>query len=360
MLAPAGAGERRGPRSISASACRSCGITSCATSRSRSSTGCDRRHPEPPARAGGLGDLDLRRGGTARRALARCTTENLGKPGAPSVVGADGKRAEDEGWGLTTAIEGDAIYTAYSRVKGGRAGRSRPGFRVAEVDGGGVALARRPSAAGSLLSLAIGMRAALARGAQHLGPDRERCAPRPQALGRREPFAAPATAIVEIQRGRRARSRARRRSARAASASASELLRASSEARARGRGREPREGRVPRDARPRAAQSARRASRTRCALLEHAGAPIAETAPRARAIIARQTAHLARLTDDLLDVGPRDHGQDRAAPPAARPRRARRARARARVGRRAARRVLRRPRHRCGSTATRPGSSRSS
>jgi hypothetical protein len=51
-----------------------------------------------------------------RVARSRAHEENLGKPGAPSVVALPASPA-DEGWGETIALEGDPIYTAYSRVR---------------------------------------------------------------------------------------------------------------------------------------------------------------------------------------------------------------------------------------------------
>jgi hypothetical protein len=62
-----------------------------------------------------------------RVARSRLHDENLGKPGSPSVV-ALMSSPQEEGWGRTNAVEGDAMYTAYSRSKT-IAGRSRPGSR---------------------------------------------------------------------------------------------------------------------------------------------------------------------------------------------------------------------------------------
>ena len=119
-----------------------------------------------------------------------------------------------------------------------------------------------------------------------------------EALCWREPVAAPATAIVEIQRVGEALAGAAEERARASSARAAVAARA---ARARGR--------------------PRRASRAKdefLAMLGHelrnplgaiSNAAAMLITPRsrrdvehARAIVARQTAHLARLIDDLLDV----------------------------------------------------------
>jgi signal transduction histidine kinase len=231
-----------------------------------------------------------------RVARSRAHAENLGKPGAPSVV-ALMARPEAEGWGRTTAIEGEPIYTAYSRVEPVH-WTVATGIPVALVDhaiwrsasiiGGGIVLS---IVAGGLVALWIARGITVPMGAlRHAA----------EALGRREPLdAPPATTIAEIRdvgdalvgaAAERLRSERER----------DDLLRREQEARA-------------------AAEGANRAKdeflamlghelrnplgaiANASALLEHTRAG-AETTGHARAIISRQTAHLARLTDDLLDA----------------------------------------------------------
>ncbi len=231
-----------------------------------------------------------------RVARSRLHAESIGKPGAPSVVELMAQPA-DEGWGRTIAVEGDPIYTAYSRVKG--AGWTvATGIPIATVDG---AMWRSALilGGGMLLSIVIGAVAALviARGITAPIAALRRAA---EALGRREPLAPPVTDIQEIRR-------------------VGEALAGAAEERAGGE-RE-RDQLLEREQRARAAaEAANRAKDEFLAMLGHElrnplGAVTnavglldypglsPEAATRAREIIRRQTAHLARLTDDLLDAG---------------------------------------------------------
>jgi signal transduction histidine kinase len=230
-----------------------------------------------------------------RVARSRAHDQNLGKPGAPSVV-ALMAQPEDEGWGRTTAIEGDEIYTAYSRVKGAE-WTVATGIPVALVDGAFWNTARF-LAAGWALSIGVGLAASLlvARGIARPTAALRRAA---EALGRREPVAPPATPISEI-----------RHVGEALADAATELS----------RGEREREALLASEQQAReAAESANRAKdeflamlghelrnplgavSNAIALLDHAD-PRSQLATGAREIIARQTGHLTRLTDDLLDA----------------------------------------------------------
>ena len=230
-----------------------------------------------------------------RVARSRAHEENLGKAGAPSVVALMAQPA-DEGWGLTIAIEGDRVYTAYSRVKS-VGWTIATGIPVSAVDGA-VWRSILTFGSGFVLSIVIGVLAAslIARSIPVPIADLGRAA---AALGRREPLAIPATGSPRSGRSVRPW-RARPRSAHG-ERERDELLAREQQARA-------------------AAEAANRAKdeflamlghelrnplgavANAIALLEHPEAT-PETGARARQIIARQTAHLARLTDDLLDAG---------------------------------------------------------
>jgi signal transduction histidine kinase len=231
-----------------------------------------------------------------RVARSRLHAESLGKPGAPSVVSLMAGPA-DEGWGRTIAVEGDPIYTAYSRVKPAR-WTVATGIPVATVDrtfwqsllvfGGGI-----------LLSVLIGGVVAswVARGIAAPIAALGRAA---EALGHRDPLVLPATTIAEIQQV------------------ADALTSAADE---RARSEHERESLLARTEEARnAAEAANRAKDEFLAMLGHElRNPLAavtnavtlldhssvspQAAVRARQIIARQTAQLARLTDDLLDAG---------------------------------------------------------
>jgi signal transduction histidine kinase/ActR/RegA family two-component response regulator len=130
-----------------------------------------------------------------RVARSRAHEENLGGEASPTVraLMASGGR---HGFGETYALEGDRIYTAYSRIEpsGWSAALGIPAtlveaarFRSVAVYGGGV-----------LLSIALGTVAAIwvARSINRPIAGLRRAA---QALGRREPLAPPDTSIQEIR-----------------------------------------------------------------------------------------------------------------------------------------------------------------
>jgi signal transduction histidine kinase len=230
-----------------------------------------------------------------RVARSRRHEENLGKPGAPSVI-ALMAQPEDEGWGRTTAVEGDPVYTAYCRVKG-VGWTVATGIPESVVDGAAWYTALL-FGGGWLLSIAVGMIAAsfVARSITNPIAALRRAT---EALGRRDPLSPPVTAIVEIAR-------------------VGESLAGAADERARGE-RE-RELLLRREQHARAAaEAANRAKDEFLAMLGHElrnplGAvanaialldrvsPTSDVAAGARQIIARQTAHLTRLTDDLLDA----------------------------------------------------------
>ncbi|OAI51095.1 hypothetical protein AYO46_01950 [Betaproteobacteria bacterium SCGC AG-212-J23] len=231
-----------------------------------------------------------------RVARSRQHTENLGTPPAPSLK-AMMDEPPDEAYGLTDSLEGERIYTAYSRSHQTR-WTVAIGVPASLIDLG----AWRSIAAygtGLLLSIVLGALAAVAIGRGITRP-MEALSSAARALGRREPLRPPATPIAEIRQvgasletaaDERARSEAERE----------RLLDREKEARA-------------------AAEAANRAKDEFLALLghelrnplgaimnatrllEHPGIA-AEDASRARGIIGRQAEHLARLTDDLLDAG---------------------------------------------------------
>jgi signal transduction histidine kinase len=235
-------------------------------------------------------------GRNMRVARSRQHLENIGTLPAP-LLQEMMARPEDEGYGFTYALEGDAIYTAYSRSR-------RTGWTVAIgvpaslVD----ANALRSLVAygtGLLLSVVLGLLAAIAVGRGITRP-MEQLSAAARALGRRESLAPPVTPILEIRQV------------------AHSLETASDE---RMRGEAEREALLEREQEARAAaEAANRAKDEFLALLGHElrnplGAIMnaarllehpsigSEDAARARGIIGRQAEHLARLTDDLLDAG---------------------------------------------------------
>jgi signal transduction histidine kinase/CheY-like chemotaxis protein len=232
-----------------------------------------------------------------RVARSRRHEEYLFQPPSPSLQQLMREAGGSEASGVTRALEGDEIYTAFTRTpEFGWA--VAIGIPSAEVD----AAAWRSLAAyggGLLLSLALGTLAALfaARGiAEPIG----RLAAAARALGRREAVEPPATRIREIREVGAALSAAAAERA-AHEAEREELLQREQRARA-------------------AAEGANRAKDEFLAMLGHElrnplGAlssashllqeprSDAETQRRAREVVARQVRHLARLTDDLLDAG---------------------------------------------------------
>jgi signal transduction histidine kinase/ActR/RegA family two-component response regulator len=130
-----------------------------------------------------------------RVARSRAHAENLGGRAAPSLEALMGS-GTDEGVGQTYALEGDRIYTSYSRIKSS-GWIVAPGIPAALVEGA----AHRSLVvygSGILLSIALGMAMALwvARSINRPIGDLRASA---QALGRREPLSPPATSIQELR-----------------------------------------------------------------------------------------------------------------------------------------------------------------
>ena len=235
-------------------------------------------------------------GRNMRVARSRQHAENLGTPPAPSLKVMIDKPI-DEAYGFTHALEGDRIYTAFSRSRETR-WTVAIGVPASLIDYGSW---RSITAYGTglLLSILLGVLAALAVGRRITRP-MEQLSSAARALGRREPLAPPVTPILEIRQV------------------ADSLEMAAAE---RARGEAEREALLEREKEARAAaEAANRAKDEFLALLGHElrnplGAIMnatrlleytgiaAEDAARARGIIGRQAEHLARLTDDLLDAG---------------------------------------------------------
>ncbi|MEA3191697.1 MAG: hypothetical protein QOD26_30 [Betaproteobacteria bacterium] len=235
-------------------------------------------------------------GRNMRVARSRQHAENLGTPPAPSLK-AMMQKPLDEAYGFTYALEGDRIYTAFSRSRETR-WTVAIGVPASLIDYG----AWRSIAAygtGLLLSIVLGVLAALAVGRRITRP-MEQLRSAARALGRREPLVPPVTPILEIRQVADALElagdeRARGEAEREALLERAQAARATAEAANRAKdeflallGHELRN---PLGAIMNAAR-----------LLEHQGVG-AEDAARARGIISRQSEHLARLTDDLLDAG---------------------------------------------------------
>jgi signal transduction histidine kinase/CheY-like chemotaxis protein len=202
--------------------------------------------------------------------------------------------SENEGAGMSEALEGDRVYTAFSRS-------AQTGWTVAigiptsYVDAG----AKRSVAVyggGLLLSIGLGVLAALLIGRRIARPI-EQLRSAAQALGRRERLVAPSTDIREIRQV------------------ADSLLTAADE---RTRGDAEREQLLRREQEARQiAEAANRSKDEFLAMLGHElrnplgaianavqllDARDAEARVHARNVIGRQVQHLARMTDDLLDA----------------------------------------------------------
>src|SRR5262249_37950947 len=130
-----------------------------------------------------------------RVARSRAHAENLGGRAAPSLQALMASGA-DEGVGRTYALEGDRIYTSYSRIKPS-GWIAAPGIPAALVAGAtyrsAVAYGR-----GILVSTALGIAVAplVARSITRPIGDLRASA---QALGRREPLTPPVTSIQELR-----------------------------------------------------------------------------------------------------------------------------------------------------------------
>jgi signal transduction histidine kinase/CheY-like chemotaxis protein len=231
-----------------------------------------------------------------RVARSRQHQENLGSPPSPTL-GELMDRKGAEGTGITHALEGNRIYTAFSRLPDSHWSVAI-GIPAEDVE----AAALRSFAAlfgGVLASIALGAFAALLIGRGITAPIAE-LARAAQALGQRVRPSEPRTDIREI-----------RAVGSALGAASGELARSEKE----------RESLLMREQQARAA--AERASRAKDEFLAMLGHELrnplgaisnaslllqdpkvdARGAALARGIIRRQVDHLARMTDDLLDAG---------------------------------------------------------
>ena len=130
-----------------------------------------------------------------RVARSRAHRENLGGKAAPTLQQLMAGGAA-EGWGQTFSLEGDRIYTSYSKLKDS-GWTVAPGIPAALVEGA----AYRSFAAyggGILLSIALGALAAV-RVARSINQPIGQLRAAAQALGRRETLTPPATSIQEIR-----------------------------------------------------------------------------------------------------------------------------------------------------------------
>ncbi|MGQ0653186.1 MAG: hybrid sensor histidine kinase/response regulator [Betaproteobacteria bacterium] len=230
-----------------------------------------------------------------RVARSRQHDESLGGAPSPGLAKLM-QEGRQEGTGVSEALEGDRVYTAFSRSQ--QTGWSVAiGIPAAYVEAG----AWRSLATyggGILLSLVIGALAALAIARSITRPIGELRAAA-QALGRREAVVPPDTAIHEIRQV------------------ADSLIAAGDE---RARSDAEREQLLGREKQARSlAETANRSKDEFLAMLGHElrnplgtianarrllGDPRADAATReqAQSIIARQVDHLSRMTDDLLDA----------------------------------------------------------
>jgi len=129
-----------------------------------------------------------------RVARSRAHRENLGGRAAATLQKLMASGAE-EGWGQTFSLEGDRIYTSYSKLKDS-GWSAAPGIPAALVEGA----AYRSFAAyggGVLLSIAVAALAA-ARVAQSISRPIGQLRATAQALGRGETLTPPTTSIQEI------------------------------------------------------------------------------------------------------------------------------------------------------------------
>ncbi|HET7365576.1 MAG TPA: sensor histidine kinase, partial [Burkholderiales bacterium] len=230
---------------------------------------------------------------SSRVARSRQHREYLGGAPAPSLTELM-RRAGDEGAGITQVLEGESVYTTYSRSH-------ETGWTVAiGIPRSYVELAALRSlivyGGGLLISIALAIVAALIVGRGIARPMAELGAAA-RALGRRERLELPHTPIREIRQV------------------ADSLAVAADE---RTRGEAEREQLLEREQQARAiAEAANRSKDEFLAMLGHElrnplgaianagqllGAPDEQTRAHARAVIGRQVQHLARMTDDLLDA----------------------------------------------------------
>jgi signal transduction histidine kinase len=231
-----------------------------------------------------------------RVARSRQHEQNLGAPPSPSLVELM-DRYGAEGTGVTHAVEGDRIYTAFSRLPDTR-WTVAIGVPAADVE----AAAWRSFAvliSGVLGSIALGVLAALFFG-RRIAVPMAQLADAAQNVGRRLRPAEPDTDVREILEAGRALVAAAKALA-ANEAEREALLQREQQARA-------------------AAESASRAKDEFLAMLGHelrnplgaisnaalllqSGQADEQSAALARGILRRQVEHLSRMTDDLLDAG---------------------------------------------------------